>query len=191
MRLVFNLFLRESTEKPSIEYNFVLPLRQIHFCGLYTMSCILGDVSTLPGSNMDHSLSQRDCFTYSFLWVHFLVSCTFLTCMCRAILSQSLKGIICRYLKLYAHAKPSYLIFCLKFQVTWSPQTLSSQLHSFTKPLCIVEVSLNETPSWKLQVISCGSYSTSPSLMDQCSVLPSGHCLKTDILYILSGFLVV
>lgn len=73
------------------------------------------DVATLAGANVDYTqphVSSRNCSTYSFLLVHFLVTYTFLICMYRAVLSYSLKWIPCRYLELHARAVPSYLEFC-------------------------------------------------------------------------------
>ena len=67
----------------------------------------------------------------SFLLVHFLVLCTSLTCMCRAVSARASKGshadIWSSVSILYTHI--SHLVFCPQILDDLSPQTLSAQLH--------------------------------------------------------------
>ena len=88
---------------------------------------LLGDLATLAGGNMNYScpsVSSRNSSLYDFQWVPPVVV-SFLSCMCRSVLSQRCQGTSADLQSSFSVQFHSILSATPhgKFQVPWLPQT--------------------------------------------------------------------
>lgn len=88
---------------------------------------LLGDLATLAGGNMNYScpsVSSSNCLLCDFQWVPPVVV-SFLSCMCRSVLSQRCQGTSADLQSSFSiqfHSILSATPHC-KFQAPWPPQT--------------------------------------------------------------------